>query len=165
MALRIGKVLSTVSSVTGALGKVDTAGNFNFLSTIGGAIKGSGWDLKSVGNIVGTVSGVDITKSLSIEGIGKFLGIDLNISNLIPQDLSVDKLMGDFSFDNIMKDMDLPDMDSLGSAIGTSADSSTSGAANEIQSAMGNISSELGGLTDFGNMDWFGQLGTGMSLF
>lgn len=162
MGLRLGKVLSVVSNVASSASKVNSAGNMSFLSSITGGVKSSGLDLLSANNILGSLTGIDVKKYLTIDNLGKVFNMDTDISSLIPNDLSVSNLMGDFNVDKIMSGIDMP------SSIGDTNSlfgSKEADVTNEMTSAMSGVSSELTSLMDFGSVDAFSSVGSSISLF
>lgn len=166
MALRLGKVLNVVSSVASSAAKINSTGNMGVLKSITGGMKagigGGGLDLLSANNLLGSLTGIDFKKYLSLDSIGKVFNMDTDVSSLIPSDLSASSLMGDFDVNSIMSSVQIPtDVSEVTSSFG----GTESEASNAISGAMEGISSQLTNLADFGSTDLFSTFGTGISLF
>ena len=168
MALRLGKVLNVVSSVASSASQISSSGNMGILQSITGGMKsgtvsalGGKFDLLSANNVLGTVTGIDLKKYLSLDSIGKIFNMDTDISSFIPSDLSMTNIMGDFDINGMLSSAVPTDISGVDGAFS----SKESDASNAISGAMDSVSSQLTSLTDFGSTDLFSSFGGGISIF
>lgn len=158
MAFRIGKVLNVVSNLATTAGKLDSASNSSFLPQITKAIKGSGFDFLSVNNVLGSITGIDLKKYLTMDNVTKMLDLDIDLTNIMPskldlgnfgeKDLSVDSVTEKFS------NLELPDLNTYTSDINVNGFSESP--ESMFSSISSDVSSSLSSI-DIGNTDVFGS--------
>lgn len=157
MALRITKVLNVVSKVATTATNIDNASNFQFLPQITNAIKGSGLDFLSVNNVLGSVTGIDLKKYLTMDNITKFLDLDIDLTNIMPSSLDLSNFGGkDLSLDSVedkFSNLKMPDLTSFTS--GLNLDGKSGNTDEMFSSLSSDVSGALSSI-DIGSTDVFG---------